>query len=171
MIKPFTDNFVFIDTEFSDLNPYKGELISIGMVKQTGEELYLELEYDGEVSAFVTENVLPKLTGNKISREQARKEVREFLCDSKPYLMGFINQYDDVYLSKLFLGEEKPYTYAPLDLATLLFFHEINPLEDVERTLGIDLSPYREHHALDDAKWVRDVYEKLKTLKSDDEKR
>lgn len=73
MIKPFLDNFVLIDTELSDLNHYKGELISIGIVKQNGEEPYLELEYDGEVNPFVAENVLPKPTGNKTSREQAKK--------------------------------------------------------------------------------------------------
>ncbi len=165
MFKPFSENIVFIDTEFTDLNPYNGELISVGMIKPTGEELYIELEYDGKVSDWVKENVLPKLDGKKMSREEAKKAIRDFLGTNMPYLFGFINQYDDVYLSKLFLNEEKPYNYMPLDLATLLFFHEINPQEVVEKTLGIDLSPFREHHALDDAKWVREVYEKLKVFK------
>lgn len=51
---------VFIDTEFTDfLDP---QLISIGLVAQTGEEFYAELPYDVRAcSAFVKEAVLPLL--------------------------------------------------------------------------------------------------------------
>ena len=135
------------------------------MIKPSGEEFYIELEYDGRVSDWVSENVLPKLSGNKVSRAKAKQMICDFLGTSSPYLVGFINQYDDVYLSKLFLNDEKPYNYMPLDLATLLFFHQINPQQVVEKTHELDLSPYGDHHALDDTKWVRDVYLKLKTVK------
>lgn len=37
---------IFFDTEFTSLDPYKGEILSIGMVKENGEELYIELECD-----------------------------------------------------------------------------------------------------------------------------
>jgi len=160
-MKPFSKNIVFVDTEFSDLDPYKGELLSVGMVKPTGEELYFELEYDGEYSGWVTEHILPTLTDPKVSREIAKKKIRDFLGTSQPYLLAFINQYDDVYMSKLFLGEEKPYNYMPLDLASILFFNGIDPQGEVEKALGLELPNYREHHALDDAKWVRDIYLKL----------
>src|SRR4030066_1628453 len=46
-MKPFSDNIVFLDTEFSSLDPYKGEILSIGLVKMNGDGLYLELEYTG----------------------------------------------------------------------------------------------------------------------------
>lgn len=171
MFKPLSENIIFFDTEFSDLDPYKGELLSIGMIKPNGEELYVELRHDGDVSDWVKDNVLPMLTEIKISREEAKKAIRGFLGESMPYLFGFINQYDDVYMSKLFLNDGKPYNYMPLDLATLLFFYGINPLaelkqgidpsSEVEKMLGLDLSHYRNHHALDDAKWVRDVYSNL----------
>lgn len=51
---------VFIDTEFTDfLDP---QLISIGLVAETGEEFYAELPYDiTACSAFVKEAVLPLL--------------------------------------------------------------------------------------------------------------
>src|SRR5450830_1654813 len=51
---------VFIDTEFTDfLDP---QLISIGLVAETGEEFYAELPYDAKAcSAFVKEAVLPLL--------------------------------------------------------------------------------------------------------------
>jgi hypothetical protein len=39
-MQPFeAENILFIDTEFSDLDPYIGEILSIGMVKLSGEEL------------------------------------------------------------------------------------------------------------------------------------
>jgi hypothetical protein len=45
MLEPFEKkNIVFIDTEFSDLDPYKGEVLSIGAIKLTGEEFYIEIE-------------------------------------------------------------------------------------------------------------------------------
>lgn len=28
-MKPYSDNIIFIDTEFSSVNPYKGEILSI----------------------------------------------------------------------------------------------------------------------------------------------
>jgi hypothetical protein len=51
---------VFIDTEFTDfLDP---QLISIGLVAQSGEEFYAELPYEvRECSEFVKEAVLPLL--------------------------------------------------------------------------------------------------------------
>jgi len=51
---------IFIDTEFTDfVDP---QLISIGMVAETGEEFYAELPYDfRRCSEFVREAVLPML--------------------------------------------------------------------------------------------------------------
>jgi len=58
-LQPFEQkNIVFLDTEFTDLDPYKGEILSIGMVKLSGEELYIELEYKGESSDWVKKHIL-----------------------------------------------------------------------------------------------------------------
>lgn len=159
--KPFSDNIVFVDTEFSDLDPYVGEILSIALIKMDGRELYLELEHDGPCSAWVEENILPTLTAPKVSRAEARAQIRTFLGEAEPYLLGFVNQYDDVYLSKLFLGEEKPYHWLPLDLASMLFLHSLDPNADFSQELGLDSTKYHEHYALDDARWVRDAYLKL----------
>lgn len=67
-MKPFSDNVIFVDTEFSSLNPYKGEVLSIGLVKINGEELYLELEYQGEVDDWPKQNILPTLKSPKVNR-------------------------------------------------------------------------------------------------------
>lgn len=49
---------VFLDTEFS--NFIETDLISIGMVAQTGEEFYAEVPYpDAACSPFVREVVVP----------------------------------------------------------------------------------------------------------------
>lgn len=51
---------IFIDTEFTDVeNP---QLISIGMVSDTGDEFYAEVPYDvGACTDFVRETVIPQL--------------------------------------------------------------------------------------------------------------
>ena len=167
-IKPFSDNVIFADTEFSSLNPYKGEILSIGLVKLDGEELYLELEYDGEVDEWVKDNIIPTLTEPKVSREQAIKRVKEFISDKEPYMVGFVNQFDVIYWYKLFRPDNDPFYWLPIDFASMLFALGINPesynWEDKDsfyQEIGIDHRKYRKHHALDDAKLLREVYLKF----------
>jgi len=76
---PFSNNVIFYDTEFSHLDPHTGEILSIGMVKISGEELYLELEYTGPVGDWVKENIIPTLKGPYVTREEARQKIREFV--------------------------------------------------------------------------------------------
>lgn len=170
--KPFSDNIIFWDTEFSSLDPSKGEILSIGMVKLNGEELYLELEHDGEVSDWVKENVSEHLKGPRISREEARERIREFVGSTKPYLVAYVNQFDVIYLYKLFglarTTENLPFYWIPIDFASMLFVLGIDPekysieeKDNLFEQLGIDASKYRHHHALDDAKLLYEVYLKL----------
>jgi hypothetical protein len=72
--RPFSDNVIFVDTEFSSLDPYKGEILSVGLVKLRGEELYLELECDGEIDEWPKKNILPTLKQKKYSKAEARKK-------------------------------------------------------------------------------------------------
>ncbi|MBI4134942.1 MAG: hypothetical protein HY471_02460 [Candidatus Sungbacteria bacterium] len=174
-LKPFSDNLIFWDTEFSTLDPYKGEIISLGMVKMTGEKLYLELEHEGECSQFVEEHVLPHMTGTKVSRESAKQSIIQFLGEGRPFLMSYINVYDAIYLLKLFNpgGEstkDAPFHWIFLDFASMLFAVRRDPsVFSGKRTsvlgltaeFGIDASQYREHHALDDAERLRDIYLKI----------
>src|SRR4030066_659894 len=101
-MKPFSDNIIFLDTEFSSLDPYKGEILSIGLVKMNGEELYLELEYDGEVDEWVKENVIPILRETRVGREEVVRQIKNFVGNTKPYVVGYVNQFDSVYWSKLY---------------------------------------------------------------------
>lgn len=171
-MKPFSKNIIFVDTEFSTLDPYKGEILSIGLVKMNGEELYLELEYKGEVSDWVKEHVLPLFRSQKVSREEAKKRIREFVGKKKPYPLAYVDAFDSVYLYKLFNEEENPFFWIPIDFASVLFGLGINPSsfndkkEEFCKKNGIDICGYKQHNALDDAKLLRDIYLKLLGEKS-----
>lgn len=168
MFKPFSDNIIFFDTEFSSNDPKSGEILSMGFVKVTGEELYLELSFQGDVSEFVKKNVLPSLTGKKVSKEAAAREIKEFAGPNKPLLVTFVNQFDYVYLCKIIPYQELSFDSIPIDFASILFAlgtdpHEFRPKHRkvfLER-IGLDDSNHREHHALDDAKMLRKVYLKM----------
>lgn len=163
-------NIIFIDTEFSDLDPYKGEILSVGIVKLSGEELYLELEFTGESSEWVTEHILPTLKEPKVSREDADARIREFLGDSLPFAVGFVDNYDVIYLTKIFGHGKLPFKWVTIDFASILFAIGVNPVKfqldssgarSFYKKLGIQMKNYRQHHALDDAKLLRDVWMKV----------
>lgn len=162
MPNPFSDNIIFLDTEFSDLDPYKGELLSMGMVKPGGEELYLEIDYEGEVNDWVRRNVIPHLTGPKLSRSEARSKIREFVGGSEPYLVSYVNQFDAIYWYKLFGMDDHPAYWIPIDFASILFGLGIDPTKYSSQKflseLGIDGSKYKKHNALEDAKLLREIY-------------
>jgi len=162
-MKTFSDNIIFFDTEFTFLDPEKGELLSLGLVKHTGEELYLELEYEGEVHPWVQEKVLPYLTGTKVSKAEAVEQLKAFVGDSKPYLMAYVNQFDAIFWYKLF-GDPKnhPAFWIPIDFASILFGKGLDPWslnkEAFFKELGIDKTKYQLHNALGDAKMLKDIY-------------
>lgn len=171
MLLPYeSKNLIFIDTEFTDLDPYKGELMSVGIVKLNGDELYLELEHDGEVSPWVKKNLLKMLKGPKFTRSQTATQIKEFLGDSEPYAIGFVDNYDVIYLTKLFGAGRLPFKWMTVDFASILFAIGINPVKfqldsegarDFYKKLGIDTKKFRHHHALDDARLLREVWLKL----------
>ncbi len=165
-MKPFSENIIFVDTEFSTLDPYKGEILSIGIVKNTGEELYLELEYDGEVSDWVKENIMPTLKQPKVSREKAKKLITDFVGSDNPFMISYVGQFDAIYLYKLFGTGNEPFCWLPLDFASMLFAGGRDPegLVNIKKLcdeIGIDHKKYHRHNALDDAKLLREVYLKM----------
>lgn len=167
---PATDNIFFYDSEFTSLDPYTGELLSVGMILPDNRELYLEIEPKGEVSAWDQEHVIPYLSGAYITREEARTRIADFLGDTHPHPVCFVPQYDLLFLHKLFGvkdGEQEgiPYHWMPVDFASILFSAGINPKrysdEDPElfASFGIEAAQYRKHNALDDAKKLKAAYE------------
>ena len=169
---PYSENLIFFDTEFSSNNPNEGEIISLAMIKMDGSELYLELEFDGEVHNWVKSNVLPFLTGKKVNKEDAKKKILEFIGDhprsEKPFLVTYVNQFYFVYFMKIFDYYNSPFQPIPIDFASILFALGINPDEYKQRLdhklmsdLKIDISKYRIHHALDDARLLKEVFIRL----------
>lgn len=170
--KPYSKNIVFLDTEFSHTNPYKGEVLSIGLVKLNGEELYLELKYDGPVSKWVEDNIIPTLKGKKVSRKEAVRRIKKFVGKKKPYAVSYVYPFDIVYFHKLFESEkieDTSFYWLPIDFASILFGMGINPeayfpgdKEKFFKKIGVDTKKFKHtHNALDDAKLLREVYLKM----------
>ena len=171
-LKPFeSSNLVFLDTEFTDLDPYKGELLSVGMATLDGRELYLECEQSTEPSPWVQKHIMPMLDGPKFSRIQVMRQIREFLGNTNPFMIAFVDNYDVIYLTKLFGAGNLPFRWMTVDFASILFANGVNPVrfqrdgnsgaKAFYKDLGLDLKVYRNHHALDDARLLRDVWLKL----------
>lgn len=168
-INPYSKNIIFFDTEFSSLNPYKGEILSLGLVKLNGEELYLELEYEGEIDEWPLKNIVPNLKQEKISKKEAAKQIKFFIGNEKPYVVAYVNQFDMIYFYKLLDLElfNENFQWIPIDLASIFFSNNINPEviisrdKDFFKELNIDLAKYNQHNALDDAKILRDIYLKI----------
>lgn len=170
-LKPYEPhNLIFIDTEFTSLDPAIGEILSIAIIKLNGEELYLEVETDAEPSAWVQKHVMNMLTGNKVSKEEAKQHIRKFLGKTKPFAIAYVDNYDSLYAVKLFGEGKLPFEWMTIDFASILFANGINPTKLLAteseaktfyRGLGIDLNRYKQHHALDDARLLRDVWQAI----------
>lgn len=166
MIRPYSQNIVFFDTEFSSLDLDRGEILSLAFVKLNGEELYLELDFKGEVDKWPKENILPGLNKEKVAPKEAVKKIEEFIGNDKPYLMAYVNQFDMAYFYKIFGLDNfnERFNWIPIDFASILFAMNISPEILVEREagffdkMGIDLTKYHQHNALDDARILREVY-------------
>lgn len=166
--KPFTDNLIFFDTEFTGNNPALDEIISIGMVKMDGSELYLELESNIPASNWIKENVLPSLKNTKVSKEVAIEEINKFIGNNKPYLISNRSAFDTAYLYKIYKFHTAPFQEFTIDFSNILFLYGFDPkffggdnkIKFCE-VLGVDITKYKIHNALDDARLLREVYLKI----------
>src|SRR3990167_8622799 len=99
-------NNIFIDSEFDDTGS-EIRLISIALVKETGEEYYAELKngwYPDYINEWVAVNVLPVLTYSPDVlkyREEVAKEIIEFVGDN-PTFWGYYSSYDWIVLCQLY---------------------------------------------------------------------
>ncbi len=71
-----------------------------------------------------------------------------------------------VYLYKLFQAngrQAQPFHWLPIDFAAILFGEGYDPEKflKVARELGVKPQQFRAHHALDDAKLLREVFLKF----------
>ena len=169
---PFSNDIIFFDAEMTQLDIKKGELMAVGMINYDGtKELYLELEYDeSTLSDWTKEHVVPHLLSCKVSKEEAKAQIREICGHTEPHLVATVNQWDMTFWHKLFAGEETPVNRIPIDFASILYAIGLNPTRTVHdeksefyKQFGINLSDYNLHNALDDTRLMRDLYFKLAT--------
>ena len=162
----FSDNIVFMDGEFTSLNACTGELLSVGLVKYTGEESYVEIAYEGPVDPWVTKNVLPQLRGPVVSKEEAREHIKAFIGDSRPFCVAYVNQFDSIFWYKLFDSPKRhPVFWLPIDFAAILYGYGFDP-ESMNKKrffdmIGVDKSAYAFHNALEDARLLAETYKKF----------
>ena len=111
-LNSFSNNIVFMDTEFTSLDPNNSELISIGLVKYNGDELYIELDFDENIcNEYVKKEILPRLSGDIVKKNDAKQAIIKFVGDTKPYMMAYVNQFDVVNFHKLISIDENPFQY------------------------------------------------------------
>lgn len=153
----------FMDTEFmEDGNTI--ELLSIGIVAEDGRELYLESnEADwSKANDWVMENVLPHLKAEfeGYTRKQIAEIVYGFMNPmrhGKPEIWGYYADYDWVVFCQLFgrmVDLPKDFPMFCMDLKQLLtMFDGVKQFD----------KPEKEHHALEDARWIYNVWKFLTT--------
>ena len=82
-------------------------------------------------------------------------------------MISYVNQYDAIYLHKLFNTDKCLFYWLPIDFVSIMFGQGINPEKYRDnkkkfiRDLGINPDKYKQHNALDDAKLLREVYLKF----------
>ncbi len=154
----------WLDTEFIE-DGRTIDLISIGIVSEDGREYYaVSSDCDrSRANAWVRENVLPMCDWSKaIPRAQIRAEVLEF-CGFVTYdhKSGKKNQhefwadygaYDWVVLCQLFGGMDD------LPEGWPMYCHDLQQLREVTGNPDIPKQWGGRHHALSDARQVRDVW-------------
>lgn len=150
----------FIDTEFHEDGRII-DLISLAVVAEDGRELYLvSSEFEpGDCNDWVRQHVLPHLPhpAERVTRSQIRDAVLAFVSgDGRPEFWGYFADYDWVVLCQLFgrMVDLPPgFPYLCMDLKQLAL------------SLGIEKLPQPdeedEHHALNDARWIRDRFTEL----------
>ena len=159
----------FFDTEFIE-DGRTIDLLSIGMVSEDGRELYMrnvEADLD-KANNWVISNVFPSLgvsvegvrEGVWYTREAIANAIIEFCGVESKRFWAYYAAYDWVVLCQLFgrmIDLPKGWPMYCNDLKQLCV--------DVGNPQL--LKQEGEHHALNDAKWVRDQYAYLMTLKTD----
>lgn len=161
----------FLDTEFDD-NGRTIELISVALVSQDDRELYaVSDEFSVELcNDWVRANVLPQLPPRNqrtldgatrwASRRLITQRVREFIGDDPaPEFWAYYADYDWVVFCQLFgpMSALPPgYPQMCMDLKQLAFhkYHRGDLKKLLPMTVG-------EHDALADARWNRDLYDRI----------
>lgn len=144
----------FFDTEFIE-DGKTIDLISIGVVAEDGREYYAEAsECDlSNASQWVKDNVFPTLTGTLTFRRDIALGLASF-CGNDPEFWAYFASYDWVVLCQLFGTMMQLPTGWPM---------AVMDIRQEAKRLNLPKFPKQiggQHNALEDARWVRDMYDK-----------
>ena len=159
---------IYFDTEFIE-KPNTIELISIGMIKENGEEYYaISNEFDPrKANDWVRENVIEKLEPNvpRKSIPEIRQEILEFVGAESPEFWAYYGAFDWVALCWIFgsmieLPPHFPKYY--LDLKQEMVSKNLD--KAWKRMVCPD--PEGEHNALVDAKWNLNLHKAIQMVQT-----
>lgn len=139
---------LFIDTEF---NGFGGDLISLGIAAENGEEWYGVLEIPEWPAAWVKENVLPYLAIEKHNGEEMgiiafTKSLERFILHfpNAEIIADWPSDLEHICYIMTYAGQKAGYR-MPIECTMRL-------------TRGGDTKPKLPHNALSDARALRDWY-------------
>lgn len=146
---------VFFDTEFIE-DGKTIDLISIGLVREDGEELYLiSSEYDpSKANQWVLDNVLRYIPGNaeRYPKRHIADVIENWLWDIEPEFWAYYADYDWVVFCQMF-GR-----MIDLPKGWPMYCRDLKQLAD-DYDLRLPEQKTGEHHALADARWNKDSFD------------
>ena len=148
----------FLDTEFIE-DGKTIDLLTIAIVKETGEEFYMaNTQCDlNKANPWVLENVFGQIGVVKWQlREHIRDAVLKFVGQDKPEIWSYYADYDWVAVCQLF-GR-----MIDLPKGWPMYCRDLKQTLD-ERNLRVPFEPVIAHNALSDARWLRDAYNWLES--------
>lgn len=136
---------LFIDCEF---NEFGGDLISMALVSEDGEEFYevLELENDEKYGSWVFANVVPWLDKDSIDKQTFQDKLRSFL-----------NQYEEVHIIADWPDDIRYFCQSVIIGPGMCMATPLNLTMQIDRELSTETSRVP-HNALADARAIRDSW-------------
>lgn len=147
----------YIDTEFMEA-PGMLKLLSIGIVAGDGREYYAEAHFDERlVNEWVRANVLPHLQPevHRVPTPMIREKILSMVGPDKPEFWGYYADYDWVLFCWLF----GPMVALPRGWP--MYCRDLKQELDRAGNPRVPFKAAREHHALSDARWIKDAHEWL----------
>jgi hypothetical protein len=138
---------LFIDTEF---NGFGGELMSMAIVSEGGDEWYEVLPLPEKIDPWVNSNVVPVLGNLPVSREYFRVSFLDFMSDFRnPTIIA--DWYTDLaHFFAMFAGRDHTESVGYACKAELVL---------------IDCCDSKvPHNALSDARAIKDAYQRLQSV-------
>ena len=132
-------------------------IVSIGIVAQDGRELYLEragVDW-AQANEWVLVNVKPHLTmkeEERFSVFEMGAVIEQWIGDDVPEFWGYYADYDWVLTAALF-GR-----MVDLPEGWPMFCHDLKQLAEMLGNPELPKQDSTEHHALEDARWNREVH-------------